>query len=235
VVCSSCGGSLQVGARACPYCRCTLATSRCGHCSAWNLASAQHCHACGRSLGGAAVDAGRAAGGPCLRCGAVLYPRLYAELDVDECDKCGGLFVEAEMMQKIVAQRTTASAHGLHLALPERPRARELDVRYLRCPACQKHMNRQVFARVSGVIVDVCKVHGVWFDGGELAASLAFIERGGMAKAHRRELDQLIEERRALRSAERGAGGGGPVSVDPLAQQATAWGDFTVGLMELWL
>ena len=33
-------------------------------------------------------------------------------------------------------------------------------------------MNRQNFGRRSGVIIDVCKGHGVWFEPGELSAVL---------------------------------------------------------------
>jgi len=35
-------------------------------------------------------------------------------------------------------------------------------------------MNRINFGRTSGVIVDVCKKHGTWFDGGELTQVIAF-------------------------------------------------------------
>jgi Zn-finger nucleic acid-binding protein len=55
-------------------------------------------------------------------------------------------------------------------------------------------MNRSVFGRVSGVIVDVCKNHGVWFDGGELSEVLLFLESGGLGKMRERELDDLKEQ-----------------------------------------
>ena len=57
-------------------------------------------------------------------------------------------------------------------------------------------MNRTVFGRSSGVIVDVCKQHGTWFDARELTASLAFIERGGLALVARREAERKAEEAR---------------------------------------
>lgn len=201
VKCPSCGGALRVGVRACPYCACTLATRRCGHCAAWNLADARHCQRCGREevLGG--VGAGRASEGPCPRCDGKLAARSYAEMDVDECDACGGVFIEGSMMDRIVAARCSA-AHGLHLALPERRRDAESEVRYVECPACRKLMNRQVFGRISGVVVDVCKQHGVWFDAGELSDALEFVARGGMGRSRQREQDALAEQlRAAARSA----------------------------------
>jgi Zn-finger nucleic acid-binding protein len=57
----------------------------------------------------------------------------------------------------------------------------EREVRYLRCPQCQETMSRMNFGKRSGVIVDVCKLHGTWFDAGELDGVLAFVAHGGLA------------------------------------------------------
>jgi Zn-finger nucleic acid-binding protein len=59
-------------------------------------------------------------------------------------------------------------------------------------------MNRQVFARISGVIVDVCKDHGVWFDTGELEAVIEFIEAGGLEAARERATLARLADRREL-------------------------------------
>jgi Zn-finger nucleic acid-binding protein len=47
-------------------------------------------------------------------------------------------------------------------------------------------MNRKNFAEVSGVIVDVCKKHGTWFDLGELPRVLAFVAAGGLERSRHR-------------------------------------------------
>jgi len=199
VSCSSCGGALKVGARACPFCRSTLATRRCGSCFAWNLAEAKHCHACARVLTG---EGGGAAAPelPCPRCQKALSARHFADLDVDECDACGGLFVSPTMMDRLVSERDSPT--NLRLALPARAAWREAAVRYIPCPTCKKQMNRRAFGRISGVIVDVCRDHGVWFDAGELTQVLAFIERGGLAAARAREAEEAAEATRAARSAQ---------------------------------
>jgi hypothetical protein len=44
-------------------------------------------------------------------------------------------------------------------------------------------MNRKNFGDSSGIIVDVCSLHGCWFDAGELPAVLKFVEEGGLARA----------------------------------------------------
>lgn len=47
-------------------------------------------------------------------------------------------------------------------------------VTYLPCPLCSVLMNRKNFGDRSGIVVDVCKAHGVWLDRGELDALIAF-------------------------------------------------------------
>jgi Zn-finger nucleic acid-binding protein len=199
LACPKCGGSLRAGARACPYCSATVATQRCGHCSAWNLAEAEHCQKCGESLDRAESNRSGLSGA-CPRCSAELAPRAYAELEVVECDACGGIFLEAEMLERLIDARD--DHQRLHLALPRRPRAHERQMRYVACPGCKKLMNRTVFGKVSGIIVDSCREHGIWFDSGELADAIAFVDAGGMARARQREIEELEEAKRALKSAE---------------------------------
>jgi Zn-finger nucleic acid-binding protein len=234
IACPSCGGALRVGARACPYCRSTLATTRCPSCFAWNLAEAQHCQACGRELG---TDApGTPTSLACPRCGGALVARRYHDLDAEECDACGGFLLSRQTMDRLVASRDIAT--GLRLALPARSCAREAQVRYIRCPVCQSSMNREAFGRVSGVVVDVCRRDGVWFDPGELAAVLAFVEQGGLERARAREVAELSEAVRELR-VERAASTLGDLSqaggLETSGAARTGIGaDFVQALAGLW-
>jgi Zn-finger nucleic acid-binding protein len=61
-------------------------------------------------------------------------------------------------------------------------------------------MNRINFARCSGVIVDVCKGHGTWFDKQELTRIVEFIREGGLEASRQKERAQIEEERRQLRN-----------------------------------
>ncbi len=60
-------------------------------------------------------------------------------------------------------------------------------------------MNRINFARCSGVIVDVCKGHGTWFDRDELSGIVEFIHGGGLEASRTKEKLALEEERQRLR------------------------------------
>jgi len=59
-------------------------------------------------------------------------------------------------------------------------------------------MNRVNFARHSGVVLDVCKAHGTWFDVTELQRMIAFIQGGGLDSARNKDRERLAEERRRL-------------------------------------
>jgi Zn-finger nucleic acid-binding protein len=54
---------------------------------------------------------------------------------------------------------------------------------YVHCPTCKTVRNRKLSASGSGVVVDVCKAHGTFFDAGELPAIIAFVQSGGMARS----------------------------------------------------
>jgi Zn-finger nucleic acid-binding protein len=69
-------------------------------------------------------------------------------------------------------------------------------VQYLPCPECRSMMTRRNFGGASGVIVDICSAHGVWFDVGELPTVLSFVESGGLAAARRRGLEEAERKRR---------------------------------------
>jgi Zn-finger nucleic acid-binding protein len=145
------------------------------------------------------------------------------------------------MMRRLVHARDHAT--GLRLALPRRTRVSDASVRYVACPVCKKIMNRQAFSRGSGVVVDVCREHGVFFDAGELSDVLHFIERGGLEQARlREELDRVHERARGrerAREADRALIGLAPIDTMPGALSTTAsarslFGEWVERLVDLW-
>jgi hypothetical protein len=48
---------------------------------------------------------------------------------------------------------------------------------------CKQPMNRRHYGRTSGVIVDMCRDHGIWFDADELTRILAWLHAGGAVQA----------------------------------------------------
>ena len=90
--------------------------------------------------------------------------------------------------------------HGLEAAGPSHPGAFE-PVKYRSCPGCRNLMNRVNYGRISGVVIDVCRKDGIWFDRGELSAIVAFLEGGGSERVRRREHESIRQEMADLEAA----------------------------------
>jgi Zn-finger nucleic acid-binding protein len=71
---------------------------------------------------------------------------------------------------------------------------------YRPCVLCGALMNRRNYGRKSGVIVDVCSRHGLWFDLHEIDRLLRWIREGGedRTKHLQAEEDRTIERQKRL-------------------------------------
>jgi Zn-finger nucleic acid-binding protein len=137
---------------------------------------------------------------PCPACKGEMQKVRVGETPLFECSACQSTWLDADTFTHLCTHR---EAHGAIAAMvgtrkEAAPPASGGKVRYLPCPICQQIMNRENFGKRSGVIIDVCKGHGVWFEHGELPAVLAFIDGGGLASARpskveirQRSLDEL--------------------------------------------
>jgi Zn-finger nucleic acid-binding protein len=119
---------------------------------------------------------------------------------VQECERCLGLWVDVPSFEKICADREQqAAVLGAASPAPRGDVSEGGKVRYAPCPECAQLMNRINFARCSGVIVDICKGHGSWFDRDELTRIVEFIRAGGLDAARAKDKAAIEEERRQLR------------------------------------
>jgi Zn-finger nucleic acid-binding protein len=66
-------------------------------------------------------------------------------------------------------------------------------------------MNRVNFGRVSGVVLDVCRDDGLWFDQDELHRVVGFLQSGGLERGQRREHEARKAELERLRDSARDA------------------------------
>jgi Zn-finger nucleic acid-binding protein len=126
---------------------------------------------------------------------------------VRECSACGGLWMDPDVLQKLCdAHEEHAGVASMLESRVPASRAAQDTIRYIPCPQCAKLMNRVNFAHSSGVVMDVCKTHGVWLDRGELQRVMTFVDHGGLAASRQHQLDQLDDARRRL-EIERAYGG----------------------------
>jgi Zn-finger nucleic acid-binding protein len=201
--CPMCGAAAATEATHCPYCDSRLATIACPSCFGMMFLGSRHCPHCGE-LGARrnSTDAGSTL--HCPRCQIRLEQVALGETArLLECPRCDGLWVEAEAFERICADREQQSA-VLGAASHVVSHAAGLEanggaVRYVPCPQCGQLMNRLNFARCSGVIIDLCKGHGTWFDREELRRIVEFIRAGGLETSRMREKEQISEERRRLK------------------------------------
>ena len=82
------------------------------------------------------------------------------------CQHCRGIFVTARSWCAFIARPELALALESRIPAPAAQPAELLAM--LSCPVCRKQMERGRFAASSSVIVDVCIMHGMWLDAGEL-------------------------------------------------------------------
>jgi Zn-finger nucleic acid-binding protein len=169
----------------------------------------RHCPRCGASVSGAKVDEKEEVARNCPRCRIQMEKIILGTTILRECKACDGLWVDVVSFEQICAGREQQSAvlGSAHFAPGRNPVSTKDKVRYVPCPECGQLMNRVNFARCSGVVVDVCKGHGTWFDRDELALIVEFIRAGGLDQARAREKAQLEEARRRLQTEQLVASG----------------------------
>jgi len=199
--CPNCGAATSTDAPLCQFCESRLATVACPSCFAMMFLGSKHCQRCGAKA--AVPEIGDAQDRKCPRCQTVMSSVTVGSTAVLECDRCLGLWLNVSSFEQICADREQQSAvMGLASPVPTHAVEETSKVKYVRCPQCSQMMNRLNFARCSGVIVDVCKGHGTWFDRDELSRIVEFIRQGGLEASRNREKASLEEERRRLREAQ---------------------------------
>lgn len=129
----------------------------------------------------------------CARCNNALVGRRIGDVVVHECAECEGVFLDENAIGLVVADASNARAAALLEALPQRPHSALPSDRkmYVKCPTCGTMMNRKLFAAGSGVVVDVCRSHGTFFDAGELPAIIEFVKAGGLDKLARKTTQRV--------------------------------------------
>jgi len=103
------------------------------------------------------------------------------------CSQCGGGFCSRSVLEGLLRQVEISPPVGAY-ARPSSSLAGP--VRYVACPVCSELMLRRNFGETSGVVIDVCKQHGVWFDRGELGKILEFCASGELAQAQAGALER---------------------------------------------
>ncbi len=189
--CTSCGASLPPDSPVCAYCRTRNDVDLKGvhEYTVTTPASVRICPRCHQPL--QTVDLG-----------------LKGRFLVERCRLCFGLFLDPNELEALLDISLT-HADTIDLArldaLQDLKGRDEYAVAYIACPVCAGMMNRVNWGMRSGVVVDRCRRHGVWLDGGELRRLLQWAKAGGPIHDERLRAEQERHEARAERDRLRAA------------------------------
>jgi Zn-finger nucleic acid-binding protein len=212
--CPMCGAATSSDATLCEHCGARLATVACPSCFGLMFLGSKFCSHCGARMD--RTEEAASARFNCPRCGCQLNAVKLANTQLMECPKCEGIWADSDTLQQICVDREKQGAVlGTAGGAPPKEGVEWEQVHYIPCPVCKKLMNRVNFAHCSHVVVDVCRLHGTWFDKDELRRIVEFIRAGGLEAARAREMEELERRRRELQAVQSGK------ALD--ADRATGW------------
>jgi Zn-finger nucleic acid-binding protein len=171
--CSNCSAPLPANSIICEYCKTRNDTDLKGvhRFTTHEIESARTCPRCSISL-------------------RTIDLKINGRFLIERCDQCLGLFFDPAELEALL-EATVSNVYDInrsrlddinnHLSHADYP------VTYVKCPVCSKMMNRVNFGTKSGVIIDRCRDHGVWLDGGELRHLFEWMKAGGKLLSQERE------------------------------------------------
>ena len=198
--CATCGARVPSDTTQCPYCKGAVRRAVCPKCFRGLREDAKFCDHCGSPIRPQALRPPQATGVPCPRCDGKLFHVQLEGYAMDQCGSCGGLWVDRGTVDAIVRDRPQAVETGVRLDLADGSAAQGTITgqfrgrAYLPCPTCKNLMTPRNYARSSGIIIDVCKDHGIWFDAGELNRILEFVAKGGLVQARKKEAEEARQD-----------------------------------------
>lgn len=160
---------------------------------------AKFCEHCGCEA--KLVEVGAETESRCPRCACRLIEVIIGAFAMEQCPSCAGLWMPVQSFDALVeSAENRAAATGLMVARGSG--AAQEQVWYPKCLFCEEPMSRVNYARSSGVLINICRAHGVWLDTNELHEIMQFIRSGGLDRARAKELEKLKQERRRVEDAQ---------------------------------
>ena len=203
--CPSCGAAAAgPEATRCEHCASTLTSMGCPACFGVMFAGMQFCPHCG-AKGERVTNDGATLS--CPGCSSDMKAATVGTTSLSECSVCASTWLDADTFRRLCLDREQRGAIAVLVGsgVVEKSRPKPGAVRYVPCPLCTQVMNRENFGKRSGVIIDVCKGHGVWFEPRELHSVMAFIDRGGLERSRALDAESKKAEARAEQKLREGA------------------------------
>jgi Zn-finger nucleic acid-binding protein len=102
----------------------------------------------------------------CIKCDGMLHLVRVGEVEVDQCDGCGGIWFDSGELRKILDQKDVEALRAMKARAPK-----ESDAKRASCPRCRGEGKLvQIASLTADIHIDTCAVcGGEWLDGGELS------------------------------------------------------------------
>ena len=122
----------------------------------------------------------------CPNCTCEMEHYEYRGNDLDMCPRCNGLWLDRREFKRLTSEQDVYAEESMPEEFIRKPLPEEVE--YLKCPLCDSLMVRRNFKKISGVIIDVCRHHGVWLEAGELQQIRCFVANGGLDEYQDKEI-----------------------------------------------
>ncbi len=131
----------------------------------------------------------------CPRCKSAMPTidlKLGGKFLIERCEGCMGMFFDPGELEALL-DKSVSNVYFIDYkqmgVLKTAKRHDDYPLGYIKCPVCQKLMNRVNFGAMSGVVVDRCRDHGIWLDGGELRHLMEWTKAGGKLHHQQKEVE----------------------------------------------
>jgi uncharacterized protein len=98
----------------------------------------------------------------CPNCTSHLVTLEFADIEVDYCFKCRGIWLDKGEMEHLI-RIAGGNDHLLKTTTSATTRERKR-----KCPVCHRPMGKELAGKAETVMLDRCREHGMWSDAGEL-------------------------------------------------------------------
>ena len=215
VRCSACGAPRASDEQACGFCGSAFTLHEkdmhtiCPSCATRISNRARFCHSCAAPIAPQTIAGDETS----LRCPACRHAPALRSRPLDEhrvsileCHACAGIWIGPDVFQ-LLEEKALDREVGWNTLRKSENTEGEFELNrpgaalYRRCPTCGELMNRTNYSRRSGVIIDICPGHGIWFDHGELARIVRWIRDGNWTRSKRQQILEDAEMTAARKTA----------------------------------
>lgn len=148
--------------------------------------------------GGEPVAATEDAPLTCPGCRLTMAKITVGATTIDRCERCGSTWYDRGELEAMIESGESPEARGPGAPKPAAAGSLPPGPLYVPCLRCQSQMTRQVYQQISGVVIHVCGLHGMFLRAGDLARIQEFYAQGGARRVEERrrvEAERMRESR----------------------------------------